>query len=238
VSYPILLSFTRALSVGLGFDGLNSDNAFLGENVSSDRTRALRLSASYVRLVDESRLTAALSISQGIDSLGARTSVPALTDLSFLKLNAQAEYDRPIVKSLVIRLGASGQITDDKLPSSEQASIGGEAFGRAFDAAIAAGDKNIAGSAELAYLISDVPTPLSTPEVYVFADAGHVWRAARGGFDGSDTGLASAGIGARVKLFSNVALGLEFARALDNPDTDPGDKDWRAIFSFSTSVGR
>lgn len=237
LSYPVILTFKEALSIGLGIDGINSDNAFLGESVSSDWTRAVRLSASYLRQIDGERLFAGLSLSHGLDALGARTSTPLYADLSFFKVNANAGYHMPIADVLVLRLNAAGQYTNDKLPSAEQSSLGGEQFGRAFDAAIAAGDKTIAGSAELAYPLKDLPQPLSNTELYAFVDGGALWREARAGIDGSTTGLSSAGIGGRFTVFSKVSFGVELARELDTPDTDPGDEDWRVIFSFVTRTG-
>lgn len=237
MSYPLLLSFTRALSVGIGFDGLNSDNAFLGEGVSSDRTRAARFSASYFRVDDGARLSAGIALSKGLNVLGAEASDPIASDLAFFKVTAQASYDYPVRKQLLLRLNTAAQYSSDALPGAEQASLGGEAFGRAFDSAVVTGDKNIAGSLELAYLFADLPTPFSTPEVYAYVDGGQVWRTTRGAIPGSETGLASAGFGARLTLFSHVALGVEMAQPLVNPDTDPDEDGWRFIFSFSATTG-
>lgn len=237
LSYPLLLSFKEALSLSLGVDGLNSDNAFLGESVSSDWTRAVRLSASYIRQIDNTRLIAALSVSHGLDAFGARTSTPLYSDLSFLKVNGTLGYELMMFDTIVLRMNATGQYTNDKLPSAEQSSLGGELYGRAFDAAVATGDKSIAGSAELAYPLKELPRPFSNTELYAFVDGGALWREARAGFDGSTTGLSSAGIGTRFTVFSNVSFGVELARELDTPDTDPEDEGWRAIFSFSTRTG-
>jgi hemolysin activation/secretion protein len=236
LSYPLILSYKEALILGIGFDGLNSDNALLGESISSDRTRVARLSAGYTRLIDDARFSALISASQGVDAFGARTLDPMATDLTFLKFNGQAGYEQPLGKRFILRLAAAAQYSGDALPSSEQGALGGT-FGRAFDAAIATGDKSLAGSAELGYRIGETPEPLSNTEVYGFIDGGEVWRTARGAISSSSTGLASAGIGTRFTIFSNIGLGFEFAHALENPDTDPGDKGWRFILSFSSRTG-
>ena len=46
---PVLRRNAQSLYLTGGIDGVNSDNALLGEVISNDRVRTLRISASYVR---------------------------------------------------------------------------------------------------------------------------------------------------------------------------------------------
>lgn len=233
LSYPVILSFTRALTLGLGMDGLNSDNAFLGESVTGDYTRAARLSASYVLVDGRKRLGATVALARGIDGLGARASSPTITDLDFFKVSGQVTYAFPLSEEFAVRLATAGQYSDDRVPGAEQSSLGGEKFGRAFEGATVTGDSSAAASAEIAYLVA-LPSPMSDGEIYAFIDGGQIWRNARGVIAATESGVASVGFGARVTVLSQVALGVEFAHPLDAPDTDPDPSDWHAVFSVSS----
>ena len=179
VNYPVIRGYRRNLSVGLGLDGLNSDAALLGVLVSSDRTRALRLSGGYSNVSQRSVVTASAAISRGLDILGAR-GFEGFTDTVFAKVNARATWDQQVGKRLILRLRASGQYSDDRLAAAERFAIGGSEFGGAFDAAILSGDPGIGGHAEIAFRPT-LPKRFEGTEVYGFADHARVGIAARAG---------------------------------------------------------
>ena len=234
LSYPVLRSFHRSADVSIGIDGLNSDNAAFGNLIASERTRAVRLSASYADARVRHVFSISGSVSRGLDVLGARVTQP-LADPQFTKVAATAKVDQAIGKRATVRLMATGTYSADRLPAAERFTAGGETLGRAFDTALLSGDRGAGGSAELAY------RPLKSKafgqsEVYAFADGAVLGVLPRGpGAVRQDYALASAGVGLRARYTDKAMLGLEAARPIRDPY--PGyDEKWRLIVEWSLSL--
>jgi hemolysin activation/secretion protein len=233
ITHPLIRSFDRDLYFTVGLDGLDSDNAFFGFTFSDDRTRAIRASLAYTRTTDKAMFGVSGALSRGIKGLGARATVPEASKLDFTKVNGRLTYNRSLSDPLTLRLAASGQYSGDRLPASEQFALGGEEFGRAFEAAFMAGDYGLAGSAELAWR-PNLPDKLSGTELYGFVDSGKVWYRARFGFPTASARLASAGGGVRVIIASKAIVQLEAAKGLTNPIPALNREDWRGVFNIRT----
>ena len=234
VNAPVVRSFDQSFYATLGVDGVNSDNALLGETISDDRTRAVRLAATYTRQSSRYFMLVNGSASFGFDGLGAQVLNPQVSDLEFSKydLKAQANFALPL--HTVLRLDGAGQYTGDRLPAAEQFSLGGDEYGRAYEAAVATGDKALAGSAELALKPPVLPAPLRGSEVYAFADAGRTYLVARPGVDATTADVASVGGGVRATLTAKAVVQVEAARGLTNPVPTEDHEGWRAIFSVKS----
>jgi hemolysin activation/secretion protein len=231
LSRPILRSYTRNLYFTAGVDGINSHNALLGYTLSNDRVRAARLALAYSAAGKRNQFGASITWSLGLNVLGARV-IPGQANQEFRKLSVKANNSLQVGKSLVLRLNAFGQATPDDLPSSEQAALGGDEFGRAYEAALIAGDSGYAGSAELAWQIrSGVPKLLQGSELYGFADAGEVRYRSRFGLPTTDSHLGSVGGGVRLAVASRAVLQLEAVRGLTNPVFYEDRKRTRLLFS-------
>jgi hemolysin activation/secretion protein len=228
LSYPWIRSYQRNLTVSFGIDGVNSDNAELGETIASERTRVLRGSAALVDANAHRTWVSSATLSQGLDDFGARALDPATT-LDFSKLNVQLGYNRALGRRFLTRIAASGQASGDALPASELFTLGG-VFGRAFASAAASGDSGFGASAELAWRTNI----RWMPETYVFADGGRVWETDRPLDPGVTRDLASAGLGARFALPHDTALDLELAKPLDEPTAEA--EGWRFRFGLSTRL--
>lgn len=233
ISWPAIRGYRTNLVVSAGIDALDSDQAVFGNQVASERTRVVRLSAGWSRIGARSVLSAGGSVSQGIDGLGAGVDDPTLTDLDFTKLAVNASATRAIGQRARISLTVAGQITRDALPTSEQFALGGAAFGRAYGASLLVGDTGWGAHAEAAWRPPGLPSFLNGSELYVFGDGGMVEYNDRPGFEGLSENLSSAGLGARLALGSRTVLEVEGAYALDDPR--PGDPDdWRLGLGLTT----
>ncbi|QDZ06652.1 ShlB/FhaC/HecB family hemolysin secretion/activation protein [Sphingomonas panacisoli] len=233
LSYPWLRSFHRSGDVSLGVDGINSDNAVLGNLVATERTRAVRLAASYADTREKRAIAVSGSVSKGLDVAGARVTAP-FADATFLKVAANASAAQAIGKSGFIRLTASAQYSRDRLPAAERYTLGGADIGRAFDTAILTGDRGAGGVAELAWrpIKSD---RFGQSEVYTFIDGGVLAVLPRGPGVRTDYSLASAGLGVRARYRDKAELGLEAARSIKQPL--PGrDDDWRLSVAWRLSL--
>jgi len=227
-SYPIVRSLTTNITAAGGLDGFNSDNALVGQILSSDRTRTLRGALSIESTRGQTAWGASVSISQGLDTLGARVANPAVSSESFTKANVQIAATRVLGSSWRVQGSLSTQLSDDRLPTSELMTLGGARYGRAFDSGVASADMGVAGVVELTRKFDDKPIGKGV-EAYAFLDGGKLWFTDRPGLTLEDTYLSSAGGGVRVGI-SDAVIGLEAARQVAGRDGD----GWR----MSASLGK
>lgn len=233
LSYPWLRSFHRSGDVSLGVDGINSDNAVLGNLVATERTRAVRLAASYADTREKRAVAVSGSVSRGLDIGGAYVTVP-FAEATFLKVSAAASAAQAIGKRSFIRVSATAQYSGDRLPAAERYALGGADIGRAFDTAVLTGDRGAGGVAEFAWrpLTGD---RFGESEVYTFIDGGVLGVLPRGAGSRADFSLASTGVGVRARYRDKIELGLEGARSIKRPL--PGrDDDWRFSVAWRLSL--
>ncbi|HWL46334.1 MAG TPA: ShlB/FhaC/HecB family hemolysin secretion/activation protein, partial [Sphingomonadaceae bacterium] len=234
-SYPVVRGYRRNLSLSLGLDGLNSDAALVGSLISSDRTRALRLAAGYSAVAPKAVLTGGVTLSRGLDMLGAR-SLAGLTDTVFTKANARATWDRQFGKQAILRLRAAGQYSKGRLAASERFAVGGPEFGRAFETALLSGDRGVAGLTEIA-LRPTLPKAVAGSEIYGFVDGARLAVVPRLTQPAMRFTLASAGIGLRLAYRDTGSFDIEAARAIDDPY--PGYRGrWRLNLGWRLSFHR
>ena len=235
LSYPVIRSYTQTLNVTGSFDGVNSSNALFGQILSDERTRALRAAASYSKAIDTTSFNVSLTASLGVDGLGARVADSALSNPSFKKLNMRAALDRQISPQWVVRLRSEAQYTSDRLPATEQLSLGGPEFGRAFESSAVVGDAGVAASAEVAWRPTVLPSKLKGSELYAFLDGGKLWQKDRPSIPGQSHDLSSTGVGVRVPVFGKTVVEVEADHALKSPYSVQED-NWRLVLGFKTAV--
>ena len=232
---PVLRRNDQSAYLTAGLDGVDSSNALLGDQISDDRVRTLRFGATYVRQMKRYFLLVNGSANLGLDGLGAHVLSPSVSTLGFRKYSAKVNANLALPGDLVLRLDGAGQLTGDRLPGSEQLALGGEEFGRAYEAAIIAGDEGVAGSAELAWKAARIaPATLRGSELYAFADGGETRRLSRPSQPAADQQIGSIGAGGRIAVSSKAVVQLEAARGLLNPVATEDHEDWRAVFSVKS----
>jgi hemolysin activation/secretion protein len=233
MSYPLIRSYNRDSYATVSVDGVDSDNAFLGFTFANDRIRAARGALSYS--VHDDRRLAFISgtFSQGIDGLGASTD-PEIAKLGFRKLNIRGGSSLAVGKSAALRVNFAGQASGNRLPGTEQFALGGDEYGRGYEASVIAGDYGYAGAFEAAYRPQKLPKGLGGSEAYGFVDGGKVWYRGRFGNETSHARLASGGFGVRAQIKDRIIVQLEAAKPFDNPQPSLDNRPWRGIFSIRT----
>ena len=234
VSYPLIRGYRQNLYVSASLDGLNSTNAFFGQELSNERTRTVRGALAYSVTSSKSVLLLSGTASFGLSGLGAHED-PTLAKPDFRKLNLKFGYNHALGSRWVIRLDGAAQLTPDLLPASEQFSLGGEEFGRAYEASYIVGDEGYGASAELAYVLPKTPAAFTGTELYGFADKGAVRYRSRLGFPQEDLSVSSAGGGVRVPIKRHLVVQLEAARGLESPLAGLNGERWRGIFNIRTA---
>ncbi len=235
--YPVIRSRQTNLNVIGGFNALNSETDLLGTKNAYDRVRSFRVgghldftdSLAGVSDVD-------LQVTRGIKGLGAtdegtgRSRTNGKQD--FIRTNISAVRVQDLGRSFALQVSASGQYSPDNLLSSEEFSIGGPDFGRAYDAGEITGDSGVAGAIELRYSRPPVNNFIRTHQFYVFYDAGKVWNDSIAAGETKQESLASAGVGVRFNLARDISGYVEYDSPLTRDVNSENNDDNRIFFSL------
>lgn len=220
VAYPVVRSRAVNLSVRgdlAAYDG--STDVAQGNPLSDERLRTLSVGMSAdatddwggVNLVD-------LEARKGLSILGAsRTGDASLTRAGstpqFSKETLYAARLQSLGGETSLLLAMTGQQSNDLLNSSEQFSLGGETFLRAFDASELLGDRGIAGKLELR---DNFMLGAASNTAYLYWDKGAV---SSHQLDGSQSGMSasSTGIGIRTTATHGLRGYIEIAKPGQRP---------------------
>ena len=229
VSYPFIRSYRSRLDLGFSADLIDSDNSALGSLIASEKVRALRASLGYNDRKAKQVIGGRLTLSQGIDALGASV-LPSRGKASFRKVTGAASYNRQIGEEFFARLNVSGQYADDALPVSERFSVGGSRIGRAFERGLISADRGLGASLELA--ARPLSGDFSRSEIYGFGDYAIAGFRPRPGTPAQTFDLASLGAGLRATWTEKVTVGVEGARVIDRPFATY-EGNWRVTFYWA-----
>ena len=179
LTHPAIRSRRQSLDLSGEFEFFDSEQKSQ-ENSFEDRLRVVRLGAAYSftdSLGGTTRLAAVAS--QGLDILSATKS--GSKDLSrmdgrsdFTKLVLNISLNQPLPAGFSVRAAATGQASTATLLSSEEFSVGGARFGRAYDPSEISASDGAAGSLELVFG-RGAGKILQKYEIFSFYDFGAVW---------------------------------------------------------------
>lgn len=203
----------------------------------ADETLAVARASLYAwQRFEKGYLSSSLEIAQGLDAFGATVgNSPELSrsnaDGIFTKFNASAAGYTDLCRFVGVYAEVSGQWSKDPLLSSEEFSVGGSSFGRAYNYGEVSGDNAVAATIELRAGWDPDFAPVSFFQTYAFYDAASVsnytWAGTR-----SDE-LSSAGVGLRVTFEDSTTFRVELAKPLDWTPYTETDNDWRAFVTLS-----
>lgn len=221
VSWPLIRSYRSNVVLNGGLDGLNSENAIFNDLVATERTRAVRGAVGWTETWSTASMGATLTVSQGIDGLGARAD--AFSDAGFLKTSGRISAARMIGRQVRVSGALAAQWSDDRIPTSELFSLGGGEFGRGFPQGQLVGDSGYGAKVEAAWRPAFLPRLMTGSELYAFADGGAARVNARDASGRRSDALASAGLGVRLAVGKRLLMELEGARVLEDPRPNGGD---------------
>jgi hemolysin activation/secretion protein len=206
--------------------------------VFSDKIRTLSGSIDYYRRHNGGESRASIEVTQGLPVLGASgTSAGALVsrpgaDRDFTKANLFVSRYQDLGKVFGLYLAGTGQFSAKPLLTSENFSLGGPNFGRAYDYWEVSGQSGVAGTAEFRYGRNPGLKWLNFYQLYAFYDVGAVWNDTSGG-ESQRASLSSAGGGLRLTLFKKFRLSYEMAVPLARVPSARTSRAPRHFFSFS-----
>ena len=227
LSHPILRTRQTSLWAYQRFTVRDSRQWREGERIRDDRVVTLSATAYAVTRLDGGFVRGRLTLSQGLDILGATQEADPLSSRFdgggvFSKADYWIEGVKYLTEHLSVRVASEGQVASRPLLSLEEMGLGGRYFLRGYDFREFAGDKGVTGSLELRFDLAKLPKSVNSAQVYAYADAGSVGNLGEGTGGGS---LASAGGGVRFRLKpalnASLEIGVPLADGFRNADRDP-----------------
>lgn len=241
LDYALVRSRALDLNVGLVFDIQNEYQDLItgvGDlGLSEDRLRILRLTGDGAWSSDFGLLTAAATLSFGLDAFGARSAedaTPSLplsrqgADATFQKLELELGYYHTLAPHLAVGISAKAQTSfGEPLLRSEQIGIASLDELSTFDAGSLTGDSGWVARAEVS-----APFDIATGEIslvaspYVFGAIGSVYLEEPTVLEEAEIRASSVGLGVRFGASDgkdiSSTLTLEYGRAFrdDGPDDD------------------
>jgi hemolysin activation/secretion protein len=248
LTYPLMRHRRHNLNLGFGLDWIDQKVEFGGGAavLTDDHLRVffLRLDGHYApaSLAAHSvAMTGTVEVRQGVHGLGA-SRYGEFTASRFL-----AKPDATVMRAegeiggragpMIGKLKVAWQHADDPLLSYEEYGVGNLTVGRGYDPSVASGDRGVSASVE----ISTVPLPLpfsfegggrAAWRPYAFYDTAELTNI---GFGANKLDLASAGVGVRAQVTSQVGFDLTWAKPFDSPFGVGDEPPSRVLISLSAA---
>jgi hemolysin activation/secretion protein len=238
LAVPLQRGRRQSVWASATFDVRHVEQVYTNGQAYSDDLRVLRAGLQLDRSAGGSYNGGYVLVSRGLNVLGA-SSQPGLThsrfdaDGQFWKVNVGGSHYNDIGRYAGLYLAADAQWAPKPLLFAEQFAPGGSPYGRAYNYSEIAGDKGLAGLAELRVGWDPKLGPLTFFQTYGFVDAAKTWYVPGRFGSGGSAALASAGGGVRL-TFKRATLRLEIARPLTRTPFETGDKHWRGFMSLWT----
>lgn len=246
VAHPFLRTRQENLSAHAKYDQKDIESKSLGTTTSLDRIRSVRFGLSYDNADTYQGINQALfEYSKGIEGWGAtdfRSALKSRTDgrpdYQKITINLSRQqalgYFSTALSALSINAAFMGQYSDRGLLSSEECGVGGQQFGRAYDASEILGDNCMAASLELRYGFNMKDTAFQYIQTYAFYDGGSVTNHnALSATDSKTKSLTSSGVGVRYGLWKHLTGSLEYSQPLTRVVANEGNKNARVFASLS-----
>lgn len=237
-SYPLLRSRAYNVNLQVGVNALNSETDVSSLLVARDRVRSVRAGVN-VDFTDSLKGVNQIDLiaTQGLDTLGATND--GGTNLSrangkhtFLKANLTATRIQELWHLWSLRLSGTGQASNDPLLASEEFTVGGASFGRAYDSGEIAGDYGWAGVTELRYGGRVDNEFITSYQAYTYIDYGKIRQHSSPFGEVSRDSLTSTGLGLRFNLKHDLSGYLEVNKPLNKKVASEADQDSRLFFSL------
>lgn len=236
--YPFHRTRNHNINFIFGFNSLNSETELLGSVTAKDRVRTMRMGwkldgTDEFAGVNELDLvvTKGLDIFDTTSDGAGRSRANANHSASRLNVNFSRIQDLPADFSVFV--SAAGQYSVDPLLASEEFSIGGSEFGRAYDAGEITGDRGVAGLVELRFGRTLQNDYVNSYQAYAFYDAGKVWNHEIAVGEVSSAGATSTGLGVRLNVIHDIYATAEVDFPLSRDVSSEGNDDPRFFFNLT-----
>lgn len=240
VSYPFILANQQALTGTVGIYAASNRDRFTSQISGasaelSNHIRVVRGELTYAEAGPLQSRRVVAGINQGIDALNARQNEfggVRRYDLDFTRFTLSAVQTLALPHQFGVSLSALGQYSADSLPTSEQATFGGQRFARGYPAGEMAGDKGIGVSAEVNRRFMTGLTYLQSVQPYVVADYARASLNDKR-FTLTNDSLASVALGLRISDQKRYAFDVNLARPVGDRPINANGRPLRFNANYS-----
>ncbi|MDR3478400.1 MAG: POTRA domain-containing protein [Gammaproteobacteria bacterium] len=246
VSYPLIRSRNKNLTVHSTFNYQNVNATIFGFPFYQDRIRSLVVGAAFDNVDSwHGSNTLSLDVTHGYPLWGAhnhfyQSNVAA--QVPYTRINPSLSRLQGINSRLSLLVAVHGQFAFESLLATEQFGVGGPDYGRGYDPSEIVGDKGVSGKVELRFDVAPGLAFLQSIQYYAFYDAGAIWSINTLQNSIPDRlDLTSAGVGARFNFMANLTGNFFIAKpltkkvaVLDQMDHNPTSA--RAFFQISATI--
>lgn len=246
LAHPFIRTRQENLFAHLKYDQKDTENESLNIITSLDKIRSMRVGLAYDNADSYEGINQALvEYSFGIRGLGStendsplKSRADARPDYQKVTVNLSRKqelgYFSPVLKQFSMNAALMGQYSGSGLYSSEECSVGGQQFGRAYDPSEIMGDSCMVASIELRYAINTQGSPFQYAQLYTFYDGGQVRNHNPLNVGDKKTiSLSSSGLGVRFGLAKYLTGSIEYAQPLTRDVANEGDRNARVFASIS-----
>jgi len=244
VSYPVIRTQSRNLTLGGGLDYIDQKVDFFGP-LTRDHLRVAFIRADFDAVDLESRrpkwkVGGGIELRQGLDIFGATEGsdniAPSRADGratgTLVRINASGEF--ALGDSLAVAVSPRAQIGFDPLLSFEEFTVGNYTVGRGYDPATLTGDSGAGVSVELrGPRVAPFKRSRFLIQPYLFGDAAWVWNKNTGG---DPEHLQSAGGGLRAGLDERLSIDTAVAVPLERAGIDNRRGSPRFLLTLTTRL--
>lgn len=242
--YPLVLSNTRRVNLTMGIYASRQDDRYRNVDTGvmvalQSSVRVLNTEVSWLKVGEKSSRQFSFAVAHGFDGLGAYSRALsnvgvlgiAMPDVSFTRYTANLAWSAQWAHRLGTVLRATGQYSDDALPSTEQINFGGQSFAYAYDPGDAAGDSGWAVSAELNRSFVSGTKWIKSVVPYLAYQTAHVYlNGARPLIDRLDS--AAVGVRASDSKHYSIDFALAWPTGDKPPESNDRDMRWNLTFSY------
>lgn len=238
ITHPLLRGAAHSVWATGSFDVLSLRENQRGVNNFEDDTRIFRAGLRYLGVNRWSGdHFVQLEVSRGVEFFGSSETGDsnlsrADAEVDFTKVELFGRRIQRLGKVFSFELSGKGQWSDAPVLTSEEFSLGGSAFGRAYDFGEVEGESGVAGLAEARVDLGQYVSFMNQIQLYGFYDVGTVFR------DNAVSdweSLASAGGGLRLGAYG-LYTDLQIAKPLTRRPSGQIDDDPHYFFSISLGL--
>ncbi|MEN3373959.1 ShlB/FhaC/HecB family hemolysin secretion/activation protein [Dechloromonas sp. ZS-1] len=246
VSHPFIRTRQENLTAHVKYDQKDTESLSLNATTSFDKIRSVRIGLNYDNAdAYEGINQALLEYSHGIQGLGStdnnsplKSRADGRPDYQKITINLsrkqELSYFSPMLSKFSVNAALMGQYSDRGLLSSEECGLGGQQFGRAYDASEIMGDSCMAGSLELRYTLNTQDTPFQYAQLYTFYDGGQTTNhTPLNATDKKSKSLTSSGLGVRYGLGKYMTGSVEYSKPMTRDVANENNRDARVFASIA-----
>lgn len=240
VNYPFILENQRALTGSAGVYASSNRDTYRSQinGASAELTNHLRVLRGELTYADTSLTQSrrvVVGINKGLDTLGARQNeLGGITryDLDFTRLTLSATQTLALPYQFGIAVSGLGQYSANSLPTSEQATFGGQRYGRGYPAGELGGDKGFGASLEVNRRFAVGLPYVQSVQPYVIADYAKASLNDKR-FTLATNELVSLALGLRISDQRRYAFDLNLAKPLGDKPLNSNGRPLRFNANYS-----